>query len=343
MPSSSSDRDRPRSAAAVPLEPADRRSALNLAVAALALLAIVLAWPVPRGLARLTSLRRAPRASLVLWQASAVAAVLAALLAAPAALLSLVEATAGSVAGTRSILTPGDVVLWPAPIAATVTGVVAARLLFAGDRVGRRLRAARRRHRDLIDLLAVDGGHDTPDNHRMRVLEHRTPTAYCVPGLARRVVVTRGTLDSLSAIELRAVLAHERAHLIARHDLVLEFFTVMHEAVPRFVRSDQALHSVTLLIEVLADRAAVRSVGVIATGRAIVAMVGAPRPEGALGMSGIGTASVSDARQRIELLEGGRVFSLPNAIASGLMYTAAGLLVTAPVALLFAAVPAASN
>ncbi len=315
----------------------------------------MLAWPVPRGLACLTSLRRAPRASLVLWQASAVAAVLAALLAAPAAVLTLVEATSG--AGARSSLTLGDVGLWPAPIAAIVTGVVAARLLFAGDRVGRRLRAARRRHRDLVDLLAVDGGDDTTGDHRLRVLEHSTPTAYCVPGMARRVVVTRGTLDSLTAVELRAVLAHERRHLTARHDLVLEFFTVMHEAVPRFVRSAQALREVTLLIEVLADRAAVRSVGVIATARAIVAMVGAPRPEGALGMSatllasgtgldsgsGLGSGSRADAKLRIDLLEGGRVFGLPNAVASGLMYTTSGLLVAAPVALLFAALLAASS
>ena len=290
-------------------------------------------------------LRRAPRASLVLWQASAVAAVLAALLAAPAAVLAIVEATPGSGAAVRPGLTPENIGLWPAPVAALMTGVVAARLLFSGDRVGRRLRAARRRHRDLVDLLAVDGVHDTPDTRHdnpMRVLEHSTPTAYCVPGLARRVVVTRGTLDSLATSELRAVLTHERAHLTARHDLVLEFFTVMHEAVPRFMRSTEALHSVTLLIEVLADRAAVRSVGVIATARAIVAMVGGPRPEGALGMSGSGPASVSDARLRIELLEGGRVLGLPNVVASGLMYAGSGLLVAAPVLLLLAALPAAS-
>ncbi|MDN5768640.1 MAG: M56 family metallopeptidase [Humibacillus sp.] len=320
-------------------EPADRRSSLNLAVTALALLAVVLAWPVPRGLARLTSLRRAPRAALVLWQSSAVAAVLAALLAAPAAVLSIVEATPGTPGGARPDLTPENVALWPAPVATLITGVVAARLLFSGDRVGRRLRAARRRHRDLVDLLAVDDIRDAADDGRMRVLEHSTPTAYCVPGLARRVVVTRGTLDSLGPDELTAVLSHERAHLTARHDLVLEFFTVMHEAVPRFMRSVQALHSVTLLIEVLADRAAVRSVGVVATARAIVAMVGGPRPEGALGMSGSGPASVSDARLRIELLEGGRVIGLPNAVASGLMYAASGLLVAAPVALLLAALP----
>ncbi len=52
---------------------------------ALVALAIVLAWPVPRLLARVTTVRRGPRAALVLWQSTAVAAVLAALFAAPAA------------------------------------------------------------------------------------------------------------------------------------------------------------------------------------------------------------------------------------------------------------------
>ncbi|MEO6999056.1 MAG: M56 family metallopeptidase [Terracoccus sp.] len=298
----------------------------------------------------MTGLRRAPRAALVLWQSSAVAAVMAALLAAPAAVLALVEArpdaSTATTPGLTTGLAPENITLWPMPVAALVTGVVGARLLFSGDRVGRRLRAARRRHRALVDLLAVEGTHDAPEDGRMRVLEHPTPTAYCVPGLARRVVVTRGTLDSLAADELTAVLAHERSHLSARHDLVLEFFTVMHEAVPRFMRSTQALHSVTLLIEVLADRAAVRSVGVVATARAIVAMVGGPHPEGALGMSGSrprsGPASVSDARLRIDLLEGGRVLGLPNGAASGLMYAVSGLLVAAPLALLLATVATAS-
>ena len=140
-------------------------------------------------------------------------------------------------------------------VAALVTGIVTVRLLVSGDRVGRNLRSVRRRHRELVDLLAMEG-----DGHT-RVLEHPTPTAYCLPGVRRRVVLTQGTIDRLSPDELEAVMAHERAHLVARHDLVMEFFTVVHEAVPRFVRSSTALHEVHLLIEVLADRAAVRRAG----------------------------------------------------------------------------------
>lgn len=265
--------------------------------------------------------------ALVLWQAGAVGAVLAALLATPAAVATVVDAAE-----------PG-VRLWALLLACVVTAVVTARLLFSGLRVGRRLRLARRRHRELVDLLAVADpadpadpeGRGRPDG--MRVLERPLPTAYCVPRLANRVVITRGTLDSLARDELGAVLLHERAHLSARHDLVLEFFAVVHESVPRFMRSPQALHSVSLLIEVLADQATVRGAGVLATARAIVAMASGPHPDGALGMSGAASNPVTDARVRIELLEGGRVLGLPNFAASLVMYAITMALTTAPMAL----------
>ncbi|RKT79988.1 Zn-dependent protease with chaperone function [Terracoccus luteus] len=283
----------------------------------------MLAWPVPRLLARATALRRVPRPALVLWQSTALAAVVAALFTAPAAVLGLV-------AGPSRVDS-----VWPVLLAAAVSGSVAARLALSGDRVGRGLRASRRRQRELVDLLATPDITDAVDpeqarRDRLRVLAAETPTAYCVPGLQHRVVVTRGAVESLAPVELDAVLAHERAHLVARHDLVLEFFTVAHEAVPAFVRCESALRSVTLLIEVLADRAAVKAVGVVPTARAIVAMVGAGRPDGTLGM----TDTAADAAVRIGLLEGGPVVGLPPRVAAGLVYLAAALVLALPVALL---------
>jgi hypothetical protein len=214
---------------------------------------------------------------------------------------------------------------WPVvALAAALTGIVTVRLLVSGDRVGRNLRSVRRRHRQLVDLLATGG-----DGHT-RVLEHTTPTAYCLPGVRRRVVLTQGTIDRLSPDELGAVMAHERAHLVARHDLVMEFFTVVHEAVPRFVRSSAALHEVHLLIEVLADRAPVRRAGVVTTARAIVGMADGPRPAGSMAIR----ESTADARARIELLEGGPVAGLPGPLAEALMYAVSALIVAAPLALL---------
>jgi Zn-dependent protease with chaperone function len=282
-------------------------------VVALVAQAILLAWPVPRLLARMTTVRRGPRAALVLWQSTAVAAVLAALFAAPAAVPWLI--------GSAPRLRDSWLVL---ALAALLTGIVTVRLLVSGDRVGRNLRSVRRRHRELVDLLATEG-----DGHT-RVLEHTTPTAYCLPGVRRRVVLTQGTIDRLSPDELEAVMAHERAHLAARHDLVMEFFTVVHEAVPRFVRSSTALREVHLLIEVLADRAAVRRTGVVTTARAIVGMADGPKPAGAMAIR----ESTAAAKARIELLEGGRVAGLPSPLASALMYAVSVLLVAAPLTLL---------
>jgi Zn-dependent protease with chaperone function len=282
-------------------------------IAALAALAVALAWPVPRLMAGFTAFRRAPRSALVVWQATAVAAVLAALFTAPAAVMLIMSEGGGAFDHLGLI-----------GLAGAISGLVLARLLLCGHKVGSNLRAVRRKHRDLVDVLAVHG-----DSH-VRVLEHPTPTAYCLPGTRRRVVLTQGTIDTLPGRELDAVLAHERAHLSARHDLVLEFFTVVHEAVPAFIRSERALQEVQLLIEVLADRSAVREVGALPTARAIVLMAGGPKPAGSMAIR----EAPSAARVRIGLLHGRRIAGLDVSVASGLMYVFAASLVAAPVALL---------
>lgn len=238
----------------------------------LAALAVVLAGLVPWALTRVPALRRTPRAAMVLWQSIALAAVLAAL----GSALSVVTAQLDGDVTVRSYA------LSVVPLC--VAGLVLARLLLAGHRVGTRLRQLRRRHRQLVDLLAedVDG---------VRVVEHEAPTAYCLPGLRARVVVSRGAVTSLTRAELAAVVAHERAHLRARHDLVLEAFTVLREAFPAMVTSRQALAEVELLVEVLADRAARRRTGAAALVRAFAALTaGGPTeaPESAIAASGVG-------------------------------------------------------
>jgi Zn-dependent protease with chaperone function len=238
----------------------------------LAGLAIFFSGPVPWALARMPTIRRTPRAAMLLWQAVALAAVLAAL----GAGVSLVTAQLVGEQSHRSY------VLSAIPL--SVTGLVLARLLLAGHRVGTELRLLRRRHRKLVDLLAED-------RDGVSVLEHETPTAYCLPGLRPRVVVSSGTVGSLTPAQLAAVLTHERAHLRARHDLVLEAFTVLHQAFPAVVTSGQALEEVRLLVEVLADRTARRRHGARALVSAFSTLVdaGATRaPDGAVAASDTG-------------------------------------------------------
>lgn len=242
-------------------------------------LAVLLAGPFPWLLARWTRLRRTPAAAMLLWQSTAAAAVLAAL-------------GAGASLATDRLWEPPVAVadLVVAWVAGVVTAVVAARLLLSGHRTGTALRRLRRRHRERVDLVARrDGG--------VSVLDHDLPVAYCVPGMSgSRIVVSRSTLTSLSPRELDAVLEHERAHLRARHDLVLEAFAVLHRAFPRWVASAAAQREVEVLVEVLADRAAVRRVDRRALVSALLALAGSSAPAGALGSAGSLAARVEVLR-----------------------------------------------
>lgn len=239
----------------------------------LGLMALLLAGPAPELMARASRLRVTPAASVLLWQSVALAAVLAAL----GAGLSLVT-------GQDWRQQPGVALYVVAGVALTLTGLVAGRLLLTGHLVGTELRALRRRHRDQLDLVGSRVAGD-----EVRVLDHPVPVAYCLPGVTRsRIVLTSGALGQLGPGELAAVLSHERAHLRARHDLVLEAFTVVHRAFPRWVRSATARGEVALLVEVLADRAAARDGRAAELGRALLALAQGRLPGGALGAAELG-------------------------------------------------------
>jgi Zn-dependent protease with chaperone function len=171
-----------------------------------------------------------------------------------------------------------------------LTLVIGARLAVAVIRVAISTRRRRAHHRMLVDLLGLSGdavsARACTRGRDLRVLEVAQPLAYCLPGVRSRVVVSEGALDSLAEAEVSAILSHERAHLRARHDLVLEAFTAAHAAFPRFVRSASALDAVQLLAELLADDAAVRVAGRAPLARALVTCASGSTPSGALAAGG---------------------------------------------------------
>ncbi|MGO9035153.1 M56 family metallopeptidase [Mycobacterium sp.] len=264
---------------------------------AFTVLAVLLVGPVPALLARAKWPLRAPRAAMVLWQAVAVAAVLSAFSAGIAIASRLFvpgqdgRPTATPVADIGRLGWP----LWTLDVAVfALTVLIGARLAMAVIRVAIVTRRRRAHHRMLVDLLGVapDAVSATQACARgcdLRVLEVAQPLAYCLPGVRSRVVVSEGTLDSLTETEIAAILGHERAHLRARHDLVLEAFTAAHAAFPRFVRSASALDAVQLLVELLADDAAVRVAGRAPLARALVTCASGRTPLGALGAGGAHT------------------------------------------------------
>jgi bla regulator protein blaR1 len=263
---------------------------------AFTILAVMLVGPVPALLSRAKWPLRAPRAAMVLWQAIAVAAVLSAFSAGIAIASRLFlpgpdgRPTATPIAGIGRLGWP----LWSLDVAVlALTLLVGARLAVAVIRVAIATRRRRAHHRMLVDLLGM-----APDavcsrawaaERDLRVLEVAQPLAYCLPGVRKRVVVSEGTLDSLTEDEVAAILGHERAHLRARHDLVLEAFTAAHAAFPRFVRSATALDAVQLLAELLADDAAVRVAGRTPLARALVTCASGRTPRGALAAGGTHT------------------------------------------------------
>jgi Zn-dependent protease with chaperone function len=245
--------------------------------------ALVLSGPVPAMLARATWPTRAPRAAIVLWQSIALAAVLSAF-SAGIAIASRLFVPGPDGRPTATITSEIEALGWPLWTAYVtvfaVTLVIGARLTYAVVQVAIATRRRRAHHRMVVDLVGKSQG------THLRILDVAQPLAYCLPGVRSRVVVSEGALNTLADNEMAAILTHERAHLRARHDLVLEMFTAVHAAFPRFVRSAHALHAVRLLIELLADDAAVRAAGPTPLARALVACASGHTPSGALAASG---------------------------------------------------------
>jgi Zn-dependent protease with chaperone function len=272
-------------------------------------------------LARATWPTRAPRAAIVLWQSIALAAVLSAF-SAGIAIASRLFVPGPDGRPTATITSEIEALGWPLwtayVIVFAVTLVIGARLTYAVVQVAIATRRRRAHHRMVVDLVGKSQG------THLRILDVAQPLAYCLPGVRSRVVVSEGALNTLADNEMAAILTHERAHLRARHDLVLEMFTAVHAAFPRFVRSAHALHAVRLLIELLADDAAVRAAGPTPLARALVACASGHTPSGALAAGGATTVL------RVRRL-GGRPNS--RALAATAYLAAAAVLVVPTVAL----------
>jgi beta-lactamase regulating signal transducer with metallopeptidase domain len=109
-------------------------------------------------------------------------------------------------------------------------------------------------------------------------------------------VVSAGALDLLDQAELAAVLAHERAHLRERHDLVLLPFTALLRAFRWSSVACEAHDCVSLLVEMLADDRALRhrSARELATALLRVGAAGGVHaPAGALAVDGAAECQVA--------------------------------------------------
>jgi Zn-dependent protease with chaperone function len=304
---------------------------LPATAASLAVLAALLAWPVPALLGRAAWPRRDPLVALICWQAIGLAgglSIIGALLVHGLAPWghSLPEAAwAALTSRPAQQAVRGD--HW---VTLTLAAVLASELVGVLVLSGVRTARARRRHRDLLELV-VQPAADLPDT---RLLEHPAPVAFCIPGARPLLVLSSGMVAELDDDQLAAVVAHERAHLREHHHLLLLPFVAWEAALPVLPAAGRAHAAVRELVEMRADDVALTALSGPAArrtlARAIVAAAegagGAGIPDGALAVTGSATGA-----RVVRLLDPPR--PLP-AVARGAALVCAGLLLLLPTALL---------
>ncbi|GAB3558486.1 M56 family metallopeptidase [Spelaeicoccus albus] len=243
----------------------------------LAVLAVLLAWPVPVLLARARWAGRDPLTALVLWQSIGLSGGLAMIGA------GLVYAVSGistrfpdGLGRLADMIWHGRLLTDLGPlrlIALAIALILALRLLSVLILSVVQTVRHRRRHRQLLDILS----RPSVDHPEARLLDHTAPVAYCLPGPRNTMVLSAGIIDLLSKPELEAVIAHERAHLEWRHDLVILPFVSWHRALPWLRAATVAHQSISTLVEMLADDTAIRTVRPEVLASAI-ALVGRSEP-----------------------------------------------------------------
>ena len=309
----------------------------------LALLALVLAWPVPVALSRARWTARSPFAAMVLWQSIALAGGLSMIGAMlvyglePLGdnLLAALRRAATLVLGNES---PGELHFWHL-FALCTAALLTVHLVFTLLLTYARIVTQRRRHRELLSLLSSPSG----ALDRTWVINHPAPVAYCLPGGSRSVtVLSDGLMETLDPEELSAVVRHEKAHLTQRHHLLLWAFEAWRAALPWLPTSRLARAAVNSLVEMLADDVARRSTpdAVLVRAIALVAVGGAddggrpPAPNGSLPTTMDEGEDVDVAARLSRLLTPrpplGRTATAGVLVASGLLLAVPTVLLLAP-------------
>ena len=224
---------------------------------ALLTFAIALATLGPRWLTRATWPGRSPALGMVAWL-TLISSIFSSLILASLSLaVHAVPVGAGVVGFLHACsvaLANHDVAslsVLPPAIGAITTVVLLGRFSYFLCRGWFAVRRDRERHLELLQL--VGRPHLEPD---VWVIRHPVATVYCLPGRAKRVVLTEAALGALSEEQLRQVLAHERAHIRARHHLLLLTADTLARTLSNKLGSRRAHKTLAELAEMHADDAA---------------------------------------------------------------------------------------
>ena len=263
-------------------------------------------WLAPAPLARLTASGAAPRLAIAAWLAAIGSVLLTALAAISVLIRDTVTGWPGFARNFCQTVSDSNCppqvyrsALFELSLAAA-TVLVLSVAVFVTWRFARRFRRVRRRTQAHGEAARITGkrftGQPIPAYATAVVLSADRPAVYCVPGRPATIVLTTGALSILGPAELRAVLAHERAHLTGRHHLLTGLSGCLLPIVPVFKRGAA---EIARLVELRADDVAARHGDRTTLARALVTMAtGAafPVPSRALAATGhapVGHADVS--------------------------------------------------
>lgn len=230
---------------------------------------------------------RSPVLGILAWQATSLSVLLALPLVGIAVALPSLSLTtnladalhACALALQEQYATPGGALVATAGLGlAAGVGLRTAYCLAAAWLRTRRERATQRR------ALALVGSKESYAGAWL--VDHPAPSVYCMPGRRRRVVVTTGAVTALDTAQMAAVLAHERAHLQARHDVVLLVATALQSAFPFVPLFRIAREQLAVLVEMHADDRALRTSDREDLATALVSLAEGAAPVGAFGAGG---------------------------------------------------------
>lgn len=266
---------------------------------------------------------RAPRLGIVAWQALSVSVVLAVAFGGLAVVVptDVVSMNLAKLVDSCAMLlsaqyaTPGGAAV--ATTGLTVAAVVFGRWMYCTVEEFSRSAAVRRRHHQVLAMVGR-----ASQEPGVTLLDDTRPYVYCVAGRRHRIVMTTGASEMLDAVQVSAVLAHERAHLRGRHHLAIAAAAAMARAFPRIPLFIAARDEITRMLELTADDAASRKEHRLTLAEAMLTLAVAAPPSGALAARG--TAAGERVRR---LITGHRPLAR---WAAGMAWSAALTLVVAP-------------
>lgn len=283
----------------------------------------------PPALRALTRTGRAPRLGVATWLTAMVSVLATWLISAVLIVVdevahwsrrhsfidSCIEMLCRVLAG-RSGSAPRGVLLLGAGVVVLAVVVLAVRL----TRTVARLRAQAHGHAHGIRLV----GRPILEKGTF-VVDADIRAAYCVAGKPSTIVVTSAAVSALDDHEMRAVLAHEWAHVRGHHLEVTILVRAVAAVLPRLALMRDGALEVTRLLEMCADDAAARRFGRHAVLGGLLVLAGAA-PAGGLGAADVAVVSRAE---RLTSPPGAGACSLDAALAG-----TAGFIALAPLAAL---------